>query len=160
MTARGTPRRYDHLSRYGQLAGRSFNIRPGKYALGNDPSTAIDFSEIKRVSQLESQRMMFFVIEWKRYQMKTFISIPKDRLTQWTVDTITATEGYYLSDLYFEVITPVNNKNQFVTDSNGWVTVKRELFKHEDYSAFFCQEKYDDLDGNSYPATSFAFLED
>lgn len=104
--------------------------------------------------------MMFFVIEWKRYQMKTFISIPKDRLTQWTVDTITATEGYYLSDLYFEVISPVNNKNQFVTDSNGWVTVKRELFKHEDYSAFFCQEKYDDLDGNSYPATAFAFLED
>lgn len=57
--------------------------------------------------------------------MKTLVSIPKDLPNQWTVETITATEGYYLSDLYFEVITPINNLNQFVTDSNGWLTVKR-----------------------------------
>ena len=160
MTARGTPRHYDHLSRYGQQVSRSFNIRPGKYALGNDPSTVVDFSEIKKVSQLESARMVFFIIEWKRYQMKTFISIPRDFPNQWTVDTITATEGYYLSDLYFEVVTPIDNKNQFITDSNGWVTVKRELFKHEDYEAFFSKDKYDDLDGNTYPSTAFVYIED
>ena len=50
--ARPTPRHYDHLSRYGQQYSRSFTIRPGKYALGNDPNDIKDFSEIKRVSKL------------------------------------------------------------------------------------------------------------
>lgn len=47
-----------------------------------------------------------------------------------------------------------------MTDSNGWLTVNREMFHHEDYQAFFSKEKYDDLDGNSYPATAFAYLQD
>ena len=47
-----------------------------------------------------------------------------------------------------------------MTDSNGWLTVRRTLFKHEDYEAFFSKEKYDDLDGNTYPATAFVYIED
>lgn len=57
--------------------------------------------------------------------MKTLISIPASRPNEWKVETITATEGYYLSDLYFEVITPIDNQGKFVTDSNGWLTVER-----------------------------------
>jgi hypothetical protein len=92
--------------------------------------------------------------------MKTLISIPQKRPNEWKVETIAATEAYHLEDLYFEVITPINNNNKFVTDSNGWLTVDREMFKHEDYEAFFCKEKFDDLDGNSYPATAFVYLKD
>ena len=65
--------------------------------------------------------------------MTTLISISKSMKNQWKVETITATGSYHLSDLYFEVITPIENKNKFVTDSNGWLTLKREMFKHEDY---------------------------
>jgi hypothetical protein len=35
-----------------------------------------------------------------------------------------------MQDLYFEVATQIDNKNKFVTDSNGWLTVTRELFTH------------------------------
>jgi hypothetical protein len=52
VNARSTPRHYDHLSRYGQQYSRSFSIRPGKYALGNDPNDIKDFSQIKSVAQL------------------------------------------------------------------------------------------------------------
>jgi hypothetical protein len=133
VEARATERNYDHLSRYGGQFRRGFTIRPGKYALGNDPNTVRDFSAISSISQLKSQRYTFFLIHWKRYQMKTLISIPKMRPNEWKVETISATEGYHLEDLYFEVITPINNNNKFVTDSNGWLTVDREMFKHEDY---------------------------
>ena len=34
-----TPRRYKHLTRYGTESERTFNIRSGKYALGNDIKT-------------------------------------------------------------------------------------------------------------------------
>ena len=34
------------------------------------------------------------------------------------------------------------------------------MFKHEDYEAFFSQQKFDDLDGNSYPCTAFAYIKD
>lgn len=160
VEAKATNRNYEHLSRYGGQFTRGFNIRPGKYALGNDPNTARDFSSISSVSQLKSDRYTFFLINWKRYHMKTLISIPEERRNEWKVETITATEGYHMEDLYFEVATPIDNKNRFVTDSNGWLTVDREMFKHEDYEAFFCNEKYDDLDGNSYPATAFAYISD
>ena len=69
--------------------------------------------------------MLFFLVQWKRYKMKTLISIPKDQNNQWTVETITASESYYKSDLYFEVVTQIKNNNKFVTDSNGWLTVER-----------------------------------
>ena len=34
------------------------------------------------------------------------------------------------------------------------------MFKHEDYQAHFDQNKFDDLDGNSYPATAFVYIQD
>jgi hypothetical protein len=139
---------------------RGFSIRPGKYALGNDPSTARDLTSISSVSQLTTPKYTFFLIHWQRYQMKTLISIPRSRPNEWKVETIAATEGYHLQDLYFEIASPIDNKNKFVTDSNGWLSVDREMFKHEDYEAFFSSEKFDDLDGNSYPATAFAYLTD
>jgi hypothetical protein len=92
--------------------------------------------------------------------MKTLISVPASRPNEWKVETITATESYYLSDLYFEVITPIDNQGKFVTDSNGWLSVERQMFKHEDYEAHFPKEKWDDLNGNSYPATAFAYIKD
>jgi hypothetical protein len=130
VEAKATNRNYDHLSRYGGQYSRGFNIRPGKYALGNDPSTARDLTSISSVSQLKSDRYTFFLIHWKRYQMKTLISIPRARPNEWKVETIAATEGYHMQDAYFEVITPISNNNKFVTDSNGWLTVDREMFKH------------------------------
>lgn len=63
-----------------------------------------------------------------------------------------------MEDLYFEVVTKINNNNKFVTDSNGWLTVTRQLFTHEDYKAFFSKDKFDDIDGNTYPATAFVYL--
>lgn len=107
MTARATTRNYDHLTRYGTQGPRQFYIRPGKYALGSDPTDIKDFSDIKRVSTLSSQKNTFFLIEWNRYKMKTLITISKSSKNQFKVETITATEGYHLSDLYFEVITPI-----------------------------------------------------
>jgi hypothetical protein len=70
---------------------RGFNIRPGKYALGNDPNTIQDLTSIHTVSRLKSERYTFFLIHWKRYQMKTLISIPLSRPNEWKVETITAT---------------------------------------------------------------------
>jgi hypothetical protein len=36
----------------------------------------------------------------------------------------------------------------------------RELFKHEDYQAHFPQDKMDDVNGNTYPATAFVYIQD
>lgn len=80
-----TPRRYDHLSRYGEQGPRSFNIRSGKYALGNDPKTEVTLSEIQAVYKLESDYVKKIIIRWKREQMKTIISIQNDQLNQWKV---------------------------------------------------------------------------
>ncbi len=85
VEAKGTPRQYDHLSRYGSQVPRQFNIRPGKYALGNDPRTARDFSSILKISTLESEHYSFFLIHWTRHHMKTKISIPKIRPNEWTI---------------------------------------------------------------------------
>jgi hypothetical protein len=38
--------------------------------------------------------------------------------------------------------------------------MKRELFHHEDYKAHFDKNKFDDIDGNSYPMTAFCYIED
>ena len=160
VTAKPTQRNYAHLSRYGTQQTRGFQIRPGKYALGNDLNTAKDFTQVKGISWLKTERYTFLLVSWKRHMMKTLVSIPSLRPNEWKVETITATEGYHLSDLYFEVITPIKNEKRFVTDSNGWLTMNRELFKHEDYEAHFSPEKFDDLDGNSYPATAFTYIKD
>lgn len=34
------------------------------------------------------------------------------------------------------------------------------MFHHEDYKAHFDVNKFDDIDGNSYPMTAFAYIED
>jgi hypothetical protein len=70
---------------------RSFNIRPGKYALGNDPTDVHDFSSISFVSSLSSPRYTFFLVHWRRYGMRTLISIPKERPNEWKVETVSAT---------------------------------------------------------------------
>ena len=36
------------------MHARSFTIRPGKYALGNDPNNIVDLTAIKKVSEMES----------------------------------------------------------------------------------------------------------
>lgn len=33
------------------------------------------------------------------------------------------------------------------------------MFKHEDYQAYFCKEKFDDIDGNTYPSSAFVYLQ-
>ena len=47
-----TPRNYKHLSRYGDQVARSFSIKSGKYALGNNPKTQVDLSSIRAVYKL------------------------------------------------------------------------------------------------------------
>ena len=38
--------------------------------------------------------------------------------------------------------------------------MNREMFKHQDYQAHFDSQKFDDLDGNSYPCTAFVYIQD
>ena len=57
--------------------------------------------------------------------MKTLISINKDNIKEWKVETHSAAEAYYLEDLYLEVQTEIKNENKFYTDSNGWLVMKR-----------------------------------
>lgn len=38
--------------------------------------------------------------------------------------------------------------------------MKRQLYKHEDYQAFFSEKGFDNINGNSYPMTAFAYIED
>jgi hypothetical protein len=38
--------------------------------------------------------------------------------------------------------------------------MKRKLFTHEDYKAHFDPKKFDDINGNSYPMTAFAYIKD
>lgn len=80
IIAESTGRMYDHLSRYGDQVNRNFNIRPGKYALGNNPNKISDLTQIKKVLKLESKKNIFLLILWKRESMKTFISISKEKI--------------------------------------------------------------------------------
>lgn len=34
------------------------------------------------------------------------------------------------------------------------------MYKHEDYQAYFGPEGFDNINGNSYPMTAFAYIED
>lgn len=52
IIAEATGRSYDHLSRYGDQIHRSFSIRPGKYALGNNPNKISDLTQIRKVLKL------------------------------------------------------------------------------------------------------------
>jgi len=101
IKAEATSREYLHINRYGGESGRSNNIQPGKYALGNNPNKISDWSTIQKVYTLSSMHYTFFMIKWKRNHMKTLISIKNNNKNEWKVETITASEGYYLQDLYF-----------------------------------------------------------
>ncbi len=91
--------------------------------------------------------------------MKTFITISKRKPNQWKVETVSSAETGKLEDLYLEVHAPhISNDRKFYTDSNGWLVMKRELFKHEDYKAHFSPEGFDDVDGNTYPITTFIYI--
>jgi hypothetical protein len=81
VIAESTNRYYAHLSRYGDQYERSFNIRSGKYALGNDPNKISDLTEINKVLKLESKRNYIFLVKWNREGMKTLITIKKDEIT-------------------------------------------------------------------------------
>lgn len=77
IIAEGTSRNYAHLSRYGDQFQRSFHIKSGKYALGNDPNKVSDFTHINKVLRLDSKRNIIFLIKWNREGMKTLITINK-----------------------------------------------------------------------------------
>ena len=61
-----TSRSYKHLSRFGDQTPRTFSIRSGKYALGNNLKTQDNLSEIKKVLKLESDLLIKYVILWNR----------------------------------------------------------------------------------------------
>lgn len=91
--------------------------------------------------------------------MKTVLTIDKNKKNQWKIQTFSSAETGKLEDLFLEIGAPhIQNNNKFYTDSNGWLVMKRELFKHEDYEAHFSPEGYDDVDGNSYPMTAFTYI--
>lgn len=77
MNGDPTSRSYDHLSRYGDQVPRSFSIRSGKYALGNNVKTEVNLSNIRKVFKLQSDRFTKYLILWGREHMKTVITIPK-----------------------------------------------------------------------------------
>lgn len=65
--------------------------------------------------------------------MKTIISFNNTDKSSFKVDTISSAQLPHLADYYLSVKTEIKNNNEFYTDSNGWLVVKRTLFKHEDY---------------------------
>lgn len=109
---------------------------------------------------METDHFTFLLLRWERNLMKTLISIPHAAPNEWKVETVSAAEAGKLGDLYLEVSSSVANQNKFFTDSNGWLVMQRELFKHEDYEAYFSPNKLDDINGNSYPVTAFIYIED
>ena len=155
-----TPRNYAHLSRFGDKSPRSFSINSGKYALGNNIATEKSITSIRKVSIVESSTLTKVIVLWKRYGMKTIITYDHRHASNWKVETFSNAGGAKLEDLYLEVTSEIDNKQTFYTDSNGWLTMERKLFHHEDYQAYFSNERYDDVDGNSYPMTAFAFIKD
>lgn len=38
--------------------------------------------------------------------------------------------------------------------------MQRKLYTHEDYKAFFSKDGFDNIAGNTYPMTSFAYIQD
>ena len=69
--------------------------------------------------------------------MKTVITYDERYPESWKVQTYGNAMGSRLEDLYLEVETQIANDNTFYTDSNGWLTMERKLFHHEDYEAHF-----------------------
>lgn len=92
--------------------------------------------------------------------MKTILTFQNSDKSSFKVDTISSAQIPHLADYYLSIKTPLKNNKQFYTDSNGWLVVKRTLFHHEDYEAHFDSNKYDDIDGNSYPINAFVYIQD
>jgi hypothetical protein len=115
---------------------------------------------VKHISVVTTDRLIIYIVEWSRAGMTTLITIHKSDLKTWKLDTLSAAASYKLVDYFLVVSTAIKNGGVFFTDSNGWLVMKREMFKHEDYEAFFSKEHYDDIDGNTYPLTAFAYIED
>lgn len=92
--------------------------------------------------------------------MKSIVTIDKQKPSKWKVQTLQAIGTKQLIDLYLEIVSGIANDNKFYTDSNGWLVMKRQLFKHEDYQAYYSPDGYDLINGNTYPITAFAFIQD
>lgn len=133
VVAEPTPRNYDHLNAMGNKSPRSFTIRSGKYALGNNPNKIYDFSRIDTVSVVETPTRFLYLVEWGRAGMRTLLSVEKQNNKVWNIDTLSAAESYKLNDYYLVVGSPIRNGKVFYTDSNGWLVTKRTMFHHDDY---------------------------
>lgn len=160
VVAESTPRNYAHLSRYGSSVQRSFSINSGKYALGNNPNKIHEWSSVKDVSVVNTPSLSIFLVEWNRPGFRTVLTVNKSKTTTWKVETISSASSYKLYDYFLVVDSKIKNGKVFYTDSNGWLVMRRELFHHEDYQAHFDPHKFDDIDGNTYPITAFAYIED
>ena len=135
-------------------------IKSGKYALGNNPNKIQILSDIKQSSLVESPTLSILVVSWNRSGMKTVITFNNSDKSTFKVDTISSAQLPHHADYYLSIKTPIKNNKQFYTDSNGWLVLKRTLFQHEDYQAHFDPNKYDDIDGNSYPINAFVYIKD
>ena len=109
---------------------------------------------------MESKRLIILVVNWNREDMKTVLTFNRSDTLSFQVDTIHSAENPHLADYYVSIKTAINNNQEFFTDSNGWLVIKRKLFHHEDYEAHFDPNKYDDIDGNSYPINAFVYIQD
>lgn len=90
VVAEPTPRNYEHLSANGGRTMRSFTIRSGKYALGNNPNKIYDFSRIHTVSMVETPNLSIYLIDWGRAGMRTLLTVEKQNTKTWNIDTLSA----------------------------------------------------------------------
>lgn len=128
--------------------------------MGNNPNKIFPLSSIRDTQVVEASNTTVLVVNWNREGMKTLITFNNLDRQSFKVDTIYSSQLPQLSDYYLSIKTPIQNNKEFYTDSNGWLVVKRKLFYHEDYQAHFDPQKYDDIDGNSYPINSFVYIQD
>lgn len=160
VVAEPTQRSFEHVNAQGGRSIRAPTINSGKYAMGNNPNKIEEWSSVKDVSVITTDRLTVYVVEWGRAGMLTVLTQQRSNLKSWQVDTHSAATGYKLADYFLVVDTPIKNGGTFFTDSNGWLVMRREMFHHDDYEAYFSKEHYDDIDGNTYPITAFAYIED
>ena len=65
--------------------------------------------------------------------MLTVLTTSKSDHKNWQVDTHSASESYHTADYFLVVDSSIQNKGVFFTDSNGWLVMRREMYKHQDY---------------------------
>ena len=137
VIAEPTPRNFEHVNAQGTKSNRAVTINSGKYAMGNNPNKISEWSSVKEVSVVNTDKLIIFVVEWNRAGMLTVLTLQKSNLKTWRVDTHSAAASYKLADYFLVVDTPIKNSGNFFTDSNGWLVMPRTMFKHEDYEAHF-----------------------